>query len=170
MALCTQEKNYLLAIFTFIHGVKGNRAMSPSFASRNGSIHASKLSLEAQMERNFMLLEGEVGHFAYGKKLPACAFHLCSWRAEGDRAMSPSFAVETVRFMLPDCLWKRKCNVIPCCWKAKLGTLHTGKNYLLALFTFVCGADGERETSPSFANRKRVESCCQSVARSANGT
>ena len=35
--------------------------------------------LEAQMERDFMQLEGEVGHFAQGKKIPACAFHLCSW-------------------------------------------------------------------------------------------
>ena len=75
------EKNYLLAIFTFAHGAEGDRATSPSFASRNGSIDASKLSLDIQMERDFMLLEGEVGHFAHGKKkLPTCAFYLCSWR------------------------------------------------------------------------------------------
>ena len=61
-------KKYLLAIFTFVHGAEGNRAMPPSFASRDGSIDASRLSLEAQMECYFMLLEGEVGHFAHGKK------------------------------------------------------------------------------------------------------
>ena len=62
------EKNYLLVTFCFVHGAEGDRATSPSFASRNGSIDASRLSLEAQMERDFMLLEGEVGHFAHGKK------------------------------------------------------------------------------------------------------
>ena len=67
----------------------GDRATSPSFASRNGSIDASRLSLEAQMERYFMLLEGEVGHFAHGKTLLACNFYLCLWR-RGDRATSPS--------------------------------------------------------------------------------
>ena len=74
------EKNYLLALFTFVHGAEGDRATLPSCASRNGSIDASKLSLEAQMERDFMQLEIKVGHFAHKKKLPACAFHLCSWR------------------------------------------------------------------------------------------
>ena len=74
------EKNYLLALFTFVHGVEGDEAMSPSFASRNGLIDASRSSLQAQMELDFMQLEGEVGHFAHGKKLPACSFYLCLWR------------------------------------------------------------------------------------------
>ena len=74
------EKNYLLALFTFVHSAEGERATFPSFASRNGSIHASRLSLEAQMERDSILLEGEAEHFAHGKKLSARAFHLCSWR------------------------------------------------------------------------------------------
>ena len=72
-------------------------------------------------------------------------------RATGQRL--PLLQVETVRFMLPDCLWKRKWNVTSFCWKAKLGTLHTEKNYLLALFTFVRGAKGDRATSPSSASR-----------------
>ena len=72
------KKNYLLVLFTVVHGSEGDRATSPSSASRNGSIDASKLSLEAQMECDFMQLEGEVGHFAHGKNLPVCAFHLCS--------------------------------------------------------------------------------------------
>ena len=38
-----------------------------------------------------------------------------------------------------------------CSWKAKLGTLHTEKDYLLALFIFVRGAEGDEATSPSFA-------------------
>ena len=53
--------------------------------------------------------------------------------------------------MLPDCLWKRKWNVTSCSWKAKLGTLHTEKNYLFALFIFFCGVEGDEATSPSFA-------------------
>ena len=37
-----------------------------------------------------------------------------------------------------------------CSWNAKLGTLHTEKNYLNALFTFVRGVEGDKATSPSF--------------------
>ena len=74
-----QEKKYQLALFTFARGSEGDRATSPSSASRNRSIDASRLSLEAQMQRDFMQLEGEVGHFAHGKKLPDFAFYLCSW-------------------------------------------------------------------------------------------
>ena len=51
--------------FSFVCGAEGDTAASASFESRNGSIDASKLSLEAQMERDFMLLEGEVGHCAH---------------------------------------------------------------------------------------------------------
>ena len=67
----------MLALFTFVYGTKDGRATSPSFEGKNGSIDASKLSLEAQMERNFMLLKGEVGHFAYEKKaICLCILHL----------------------------------------------------------------------------------------------
>ena len=79
LATLHTEKNYLLVTFSFFHGSKGDRATSPSSAIRNGLIDASRLSLKAPMERDFMQLEGEVGHFAQGKKIPACAFHLCSW-------------------------------------------------------------------------------------------
>ena len=75
-----RKKLICLCLFTFVRGAEGDRAMSPSSASRNGPIDASRLSLEAQMERDFMQLEGEVGHFAHGKKLPDCTFYLCSWR------------------------------------------------------------------------------------------
>ena len=37
-----------------------------------------------------------------------------------------------------------------CSWKAKLGTLHMEKNYLITFFTFVCGAEGDGAMSPSF--------------------
>ena len=53
--------------------------------------------------------------------------------------------------MLPDRRQKRKWNVTSCCWKAKLGTLHTEKNYLLALFISVRGVEGDEATSLSFA-------------------
>ena len=52
--------------------------------------------------------------------------------------------------MLPDCLWKHKWNVTSCCWKVKLGTLHTEKNYLLAISTFFHGVEGDEATSTSF--------------------
>ena len=48
------EKNYLFAPFTFVRAAEGNRATLPSFASRNGSIDASRLSPKAQMERDFV--------------------------------------------------------------------------------------------------------------------
>ena len=41
------EKKYLLPTFTFVHCAKGDEAMSPSFARRNGSIDASSSSLKA---------------------------------------------------------------------------------------------------------------------------
>ena len=62
------EKNYLLVTFSFDRGSEGDRATSSSSASRNGSIDASRLSLEAQLQRDFMQLESEVGHLAHGKK------------------------------------------------------------------------------------------------------
>ena len=73
-------KKYQLALFTFVHGSEGDRPTSPSSASRNGSIDTSRLSLEAQMQRDFMHLEGEVGPFCTRKKLPDLAFYLCLWR------------------------------------------------------------------------------------------
>ena len=68
------EKNYLLAIFSFVRGAEGDEATSPSVASRHKSIDASRLSLEAQIERDFMQLAGKAEHFGHGKKLPACNF------------------------------------------------------------------------------------------------
>ena len=58
--------------------------------------------------------------------------------------------------MLPDCLWKRKWNMTSCNCKAKLGTLHTEKNYLIAFFTFVRGVEGDEATSPSFAAENKA--------------
>ena len=45
---------YLLVILSFVVGAKGDRATSPSCASTNRSIDASKLFLEAQVERYFI--------------------------------------------------------------------------------------------------------------------
>ena len=58
--------------------------------------------------------------------------------------------------MLPNCLWKLKWNVTSFCWKAKLGTLHTDKIYLLAILSFVRGAKGDEATSPSFVSENAV--------------
>ena len=83
------EKNYLFAFLTFVHGGQSDRVASPSFARRNGSIDASKLSLKVQMERYFMVLEGYVGNFAHGKNYMLAIFTFV-YGAEGDEAMSPS--------------------------------------------------------------------------------
>ena len=45
------------------------------------------------MERDFMQLEGEVGHFAHGKNYLLALFNLVRG-VESDKAMSPSFAAE----------------------------------------------------------------------------
>ena len=79
LGILQTEKNYLLAFLTIVHGAKGDRATSPSSASGNGSIAASKSSPEAQIARYFSQLEDEVEHCTHGKKLPARAFYLCSW-------------------------------------------------------------------------------------------
>ena len=107
-------KKYLLVIFSFVHGVEGDRAMSPSSTNRNGSIDASRSSPKAQMERDFMQLEGEVGHFAHGKK----TIYLCflplfmAQRAIGQRC--PLLQVKAGPLMLPDHRQKRKWNVTLC--------------------------------------------------------
>ena len=83
----------MLAIFTFVHGAEGDRATSPSFTSRNRSNHATRMSLEAQMERDFMQLAGEARHFTHGKNyLFAILSFVCG--ADGDEATSPSFVSE----------------------------------------------------------------------------
>ena len=87
------EKNYLLVTFSFVRGSEGDRVTSPSSASRNGSIDASRLSLEAQMEHDFMQLEAKVGHFAHRKKNLIALFTFVRG-VEGDEATSPSFAAE----------------------------------------------------------------------------
>ena len=72
-----------------------NRATSPSFGWRNGSLDGSTLSLETQMERDFMQLEGEVGHFAHEKKQPyLLALFTFVNGVEGDEATSPSFVAK----------------------------------------------------------------------------
>ena len=48
-------------------------------------------------------------------------------------------------------LCRPKWQVISRSWYAKLGTLHTETNYLLANFLFVRGAESDGETSPSCA-------------------
>ena len=107
-------KNYPLALLTFIRGTEGDRATSSSCASRNGSIDASRLSLEAQMKRDFMQLASKLEHFGHGKKTACLQFLplLMALRELGQRR--PLVQVETSRLMLLDCLWKRKWNLTSC--------------------------------------------------------
>ena len=107
-------KNYLLALFTFVHGAEGDRATSPSSTSRNGSIHACRLSLEAQMEHDFMLLDGEAGHFVHGKKTTYLCFPLLFMAPMVSGQRRPLLQVETGPIMLPERRWKRKWNVTSC--------------------------------------------------------
>ena len=84
------EKNYLLAFLTFVCGAEGDRATSPSSASGNGSIYASRSSPEAQIARYFLQLEDEVGHF-HTEKNYLLALSSFVRGVEGDEATSPSF-------------------------------------------------------------------------------
>ena len=86
-------KKYLLVLFIFVHGAEGDRAMSPSFASRNGSMDASRLSLEVQMKRDIMQLAGKAGHFTNKKNYLLVILSFVHG-VEGDEATSPSFATE----------------------------------------------------------------------------
>ena len=87
------EKNYLLVIFSFVPSSEDDRATSPSSSSINGLIDASRLSPQAQMECDFMQLEGEVGHFAQGKNNLIALFTFVHG-VESDEATPPSFAAE----------------------------------------------------------------------------
>ena len=62
------KKTYLLAIFTFVHGVEGDEATSPSFASENAAIDASSSSLEALIATLQMQRACKRQHFTYGKQ------------------------------------------------------------------------------------------------------
>ena len=90
MGILHTEKTYLLALSSFVHGAKGDRATSPSSASGNGSIYASRSSPEAQIARYFLQLEDEVGHLHTGKNY-LLAFSSFVRGVEGDEATSPSF-------------------------------------------------------------------------------
>ena len=73
---------------------------------------------------------------------------LVAQRATGQRRTLVQ--VQRDRLKLPTRRWKRKWPVASCSWYAKLGTLHTEKNYLLANRSFVRGAEGDGQTYPSF--------------------
>ena len=80
-------------IFYFVHGAEGDRATSPSSTSRNGSIDASRLSLEAQMEHDFVQLAGKSGHFTHGKNSLLAILSFVRGK-QGDETTSPSFEAE----------------------------------------------------------------------------
>ena len=134
MSTLLSKKNYLLAIFSIFPLAEGNRATLSSSASRDGSIDTSRLSLKAEMERYFMLLEGEGGHIANEKK-PTCLRFLPLFmvqRATGQRR--PLLQVKTGRLMVPDRRQNRKWKVTSCSWQSKLGTLHTKRLTCFRLF------------------------------------
>ena len=43
-----------------------------------------------------------------------------------------------------------------CSWKAKLGNLHKEKNYLIALFIFVHGVEGDEATLPPVGAKNKA--------------
>ena len=164
LGILQTEKNYLLAFLTFVCGTEGERATSPSSASGNGSIYASRSSPEAQIERYFLQLEDEVGHFTNGKKLPACISYLCSWRRgrEGNVALF--------------CKWKRvdlcfqivarsaNCTLLLAAGRRSWAFYKRKKNYLLALSIFVHGVEGDEATSPSFtAGNEAIDASSSSL-------
>ena len=128
------EKNYLLVTFSFVRGSEGDRATSPSSASRNGSIDASRLSLEAQMERDFMKLEGEFRHFAHKKNYLLALFTFVHG-VEDDEATSPSFArLKTLGLMLSARRWKRFLQLYKC---KRQHFTHGKQNTYLPIFKFL---------------------------------
>ena len=127
---------------------RGDRATSSSSASRNGSIDASRLSLEAEMEHYFMLLEGEGGHFANEKKTTCLRFLplFVAQRATGQRRLL--LQVKTGRLMVPDRRQNRKWNVTSCSWQAKLGTLHTERITCFRLFPLFVAQRATKQRLP----------------------
>lgn len=89
----THRKKYLLVTLSFVHGVKGNGAMSPSSASINGLINAYKASLGVQMAHYFIQLCAKLGtlHMEMNYLLAILSF-LCG--TEGDGATLLSFAAK----------------------------------------------------------------------------
>ena len=151
------EKNYLLAFLTFVCGAEGDRATSPSSASGNGSIYASRSSPEAQIARYFLQLDDEVGHFTNGKKTTCLHFLplFVAQRATGQRR--PLLQVETGRSMLPDRRQKRKLHVTSCSWKTKLGILHTEKKLPACAFYLCSWRRGRRGNVALFYSWKRSD-------------
>ena len=72
-------KEYLVVVFP-VCGTEGDRAMSPSSPSRDGSIHASRLFVEVQMERDF--------HAAKRR-----SWALCTWEKTTCLQFLPLFVV-----------------------------------------------------------------------------
>ena len=164
--LHTERKNYLLALFTFVHGAKHDRAMSPSSASRNGSIDASKLSLEVQMDRHFMELAGKAVDFTHGKNYLLAILSFV-YGVEGNEATLLSFATENkaidasnsslevliaTRYMQRGCKWEHFTHGKPklVCWSLSVYKLR-----------------GRRGNVFLFWNWKSSDWCFQLVAGSA---
>ena len=116
-------------------------ATSPSFATHYASIATGGSRRKGQLQVTYFLqMASEGGHFTTRNKLLAI---LSFFRgAEGDGQRRPLVQVEAGRLMLPPRHRKWKWNVTSYTWYAKLGTLHTGINYLLMILSLVCGVEG----------------------------
>ena len=112
-----------------------------------------------------LLVAGRRSWAFYTRKKTTCLHFLplfMAQRATGQRR--PLLQVETGRSMLPDRRQKRKLHVTSCSWKTKLGIYTRKKNYLLALFIFVRGVEGDEATSPSFtAGNEAIDASSSSL-------
>ena len=70
--------------------------------------------------------------------------------AEGDRQRRPLLQVKTGRVMVPDRRQNPKWKGYFMQLAGKAGHFTHGKNYLLPIFSFLCGTKGDEATSPSF--------------------
>ena len=145
-------KDYLLAIFTSVCDEEGNRATSPFSETRDGSINASRLSLEAQMECDFMLLEGEAGHFAHGKKNYLLVLFAFVRGTEGDRATSPSSTSRNGLIPASSLSLEVQMEREFILLEGEARHFAHGKNYLLAILSFFHDTEGDEATSPSFVS------------------
>ena len=66
------KKIYLLANLSFVHGAKGDGAMSPALENTNGSIDASSSSLEAYIATYDMRGGCKRGRFHNNKQVLVC--------------------------------------------------------------------------------------------------
>ena len=68
----TSGKNCPLVILSSVHGIEGDKAMSPSFEAENKVIDASSASLEARIGARYMQRGSDVSSLPMANKTPVC--------------------------------------------------------------------------------------------------